>query len=164
MSLLQSGDACPAFDLPTWNPESGAAEQVSLASLAGERFALVFYPKDSTPGCTTQACALRDGMAPLAKRIKVFGVSPDGVASHEKFAAKQSLNYPLISDEEKSLCEAFGVWVEKKMYGKTFMGVQRSTFLIGPDGRIEAVIEKAKPATHLQDLEALITAAEGEGQ
>ena len=140
------GDPAPTFTL---TDDQGAA--VTLADLAGRRVVLYFYPKDDTPGCTTQACALRDGWAEVqALDVVLFGISPDSPASHAKFRAKFDLPYPLLADEGHAVAEAYGVWVEKSMYGKKYMGVERSTFVIGPDGRLEHVLHKVKPGEHLE--------------
>ena len=142
---LTAGDVAPFF---TMLDDAGAT--VSLADLRGQRVVLYFYPKDDTPGCTTQACALRDGWAEVeALDVVLFGISPDSPASHAKFRAKFNLPYPLLADEGHAVAEAYGVWVEKSMYGKKYMGVERSTFVIGPDGRLEHVLHKVKPGEHL---------------
>jgi peroxiredoxin Q/BCP len=110
---------------------------------------LYFYPKDDTPGCTTQACALRDEWDDFRKmKAEIFGVSIDPAKSHTKFIEKHALPFPLLSDEKKELVEAFGVWVEKSMYGKKYMGTERSTFVIGPEGKIRAIFRKVKPGEH----------------
>jgi peroxiredoxin Q/BCP len=109
---------------------------------------LYFYPKDDTPGCTTQACGLRDVWAELSAKAVVFGVSTDPEKSHRKFIDKYSLPFPLLSDADQELVKDYGVWVEKSMYGKTYMGTERSTFVIGPDGVLKAVFRKVKPAEH----------------
>jgi peroxiredoxin Q/BCP len=138
------GDPAPTFTL---TDDEGAA--VSLADVAGRRVVLYFYPKDDTPGCTTQACALRDGWAEVqALDVVLFGISPDLPASHAKFRAKFDLPYPLLADEGHAVAEAYGVWVEKSMYGKKYMGVQRATFIIGPDGRTTRVFPKVQPKKH----------------
>jgi peroxiredoxin Q/BCP len=130
-----------------------AGEQVSSESLAGRRYVLYFYPKDDTPGCTTQACALRDGWDRMtATGATLYGVSPDSVASHVRFRAKYGLPYPLLADEEHRTADAFGVWIEKSRYGRTYMGVERTTFVIGPDGRVEHVLPRVKPEAHLDQL------------
>lgn len=146
---LSAGDPAPGFSAPVVGGGYPAGATVSLSDLKGRAVVLYFYPKDDTPGCTTQACALRDGWDRIADRAAVFGVSTDPVASHEKFIGKFSLPFPLISDESKQIVEAYGVWVEKTMYGKKYMGTERSTFVIGPDGRIKAVFRKVKPDEHL---------------
>lgn len=126
--------------------------EISLESLRGETVVLVFYPKDSTPGCTIQACSLRDHWDEIKGKARIFGVSADSVASHRKFISKRELPYPLIVDADKKIVEAYGVWLEKSMLGKKFMGIERSTFVIGPDGRIKAVMEKVSPLSHTEKL------------
>lgn len=119
---------------------------LKLSDLKGERVVLYFYPKDDTSGCTAQACAYRDAHDDFASRgVRVIGVSPDPARSHERFRAKYDLNFTLLSDPDHAAAEAFGVWVEKRMYGRTYMGVERSTFLIAPDGTIEDARYKVKP-------------------
>ncbi|SHJ43969.1 peroxiredoxin Q/BCP [Rubritalea squalenifaciens DSM 18772] len=153
------GQVAPDFEAPVIGGEYGEEESsVKLSELKGERVVLVFYPKDNTPGCTTQGCSMRDDWNKLKGKARIFGVSIDPIKSHVKFIDKQSLPYALISDEEKAIVEAYGVWVEKQMYGKKYMGTERSTFVIGIDGKIEAVLEKVKPAAHLDDLLAVLDA------
>ncbi|MBB5352655.1 peroxiredoxin Q/BCP [Haloferula luteola] len=130
----------------------GSTRSVGPDDFRGRWVALVFYPKDATPGCTTQACELRDGWALLKGRLEVIGVSIDAESSHRKFIEKQSLPYPLLVDDSKRIVEAYGVWVEKSMYGKTYMGTERSTFLISPTGEIQAILEKVKPKEHFERL------------
>lgn len=152
----QVGEMAPDFTAPVVGEGMGDGETVRLSGIRGQRVVLVFYPKDDTPGCTTQACELRDGWADLKYRARIFGVSIDDVKSHGKFIRKHSLPYPLISDPDKAIVEAYGVWVEKSMYGKTFMGTERTTFVIGTDGRIERVLEKVSPKEHLAQLSAVL--------
>ena len=143
---LTAGDLAPEFHLL-----DDANTAVELSALRGSRVILYFYPKDDTPGCTTQACALRDGWSEVeALGVMLFGISPDSPASHAKFRAKYDLPYPLLADEGHAVAEAYGVWVEKSMYGKKYMGVERSTFIIGPDGKLEHVLHKVKPGEHLE--------------
>lgn len=145
---LDVGDTLPDFTLPT---DGGGT--LSSADLAGKTTVLYFYPKDNTSGCTKQAQAFRDALGDFESAgTRVVGVSPDGVASHDKFKAKQDLNFTLISDEDKSLCEAFGVWKEKSMYGRKYMGVERSTFLIDSQGVIQRAWRKVKVAGHADDV------------
>lgn len=151
------GQPAPDFTAPVAGGDFIPGATLTLSALRGQRVVLVFYPKDDTPGCTIQACALRDGWDGIKEKALVFGVSVDPVKSHNKFIAKHSLPYPLIADEEKSIVEAYGVWVEKSMYGKAYMGTERSTFVIGADGKIEAVLEKVAPAEHLDLLAAALT-------
>ena len=151
------GSPAPAFTLPVVGGNYPEGATVSSKDLAGKSYVLYFYPKDDTPGCTTQACALRDSWASLsAKKAAVFGVSIDPMKSHRKFIQKYSLPFPLLSDENKTLTEAYGVWVEKSLYGKTYMGTERSTFVIGPDGKLKAILPKVKPTEHLDQLLAAL--------
>jgi thioredoxin-dependent peroxiredoxin len=146
--MLKPGDAAPDFTAPT----DGGGE-VSLAALRGKKVVLYFYPKDDTPGCTTEACDFRDRSAEFeAKGAVVLGVSPDSVKSHDKFKKKHSLPFPLVADEDHAIAEAYGAWQEKSMYGKKYMGIQRSTFLIDEQGRIAEVWDKVKVAGHADDL------------
>ena len=136
--MLNVGDKAPVF---LGVDEEG--RELSLNDFSGKRLVLYFYPKDSTPGCTAEACSLRDGMDELvAAGYSVVGVSADSAASHQRFKGKQTLNFPLIADTERKLIEAYGVWGEKKMAGRTYMGIIRTTFVIAPDGTIERVIKK----------------------
>ena len=151
-SELKVGDAAPDFTLTAVGGRFGLGGTVSLKDVAGETVILYFYPKDDTPGCTTQACGLRDQWSAISQKAAVFGVSPDSPESHRKFIDKFELPFPLISDSEKELAHAYGVWVEKSMYGKKYMGVERSTFVINADGKIEAIFRKVKPAEHLEQL------------
>jgi peroxiredoxin Q/BCP len=150
------GKAAPAFKAPVVGPgyEPGAA--LDLKSLKGETVVLYFYPKDNTPGCTKQACGLRDGWAAISAKARVFGVSTDSASSHEKFIRKFDLPFALLVDEDHCIAEAYGVWVEKSMYGKTYFGTERTTFVIAPDGTLKAVLPKVKPEQHLQQLLELI--------
>lgn len=136
--MLNVGDKAPVF---LGVDEEG--RELSLNDFSGKRLVLYFYPKDSTPGCTAEACSLRDGMDELvAAGYSVVGVSADSAASHQRFKGKQTLNFPLIADIERKLIEAYGAWGEKKMAGRTYMGIIRTTFVIAPDGTIERVIKK----------------------
>ena len=155
MSRANVGDPVPPFELPA---DDGSV--VSSEGLRGKRYVLYFYPKDDTPGCTAQACGLRDSWDRVADTgIEVFGVSPDSVKSHVKFREKYGLPYRLLSDEGHRLAEALGVWVEKTFAGKTYMGVERTTFVIGPDGRIERVLPQVKPAEHADQLLEVLSGA-----
>src|SRR5713101_6542987 len=149
--MVEEGQPAPDFELQTDGDET-----VSLSSFRGQPVVLYFYPKDDTPGCTTQACGLRDAWADFDGNVVVFGVSPDSAASHAKFIRKHSLPFPLLADDEKKIVEAYGVWVEKSMYGKKYMGTERSTFVIGGDGKLKAVLRKVKPAEHVALLKAAI--------
>jgi thioredoxin-dependent peroxiredoxin len=138
------GDQAPDFTLPD---QSG--NPVSLSSHRGKTVVLYFYPKADTPGCTVQACGVRDHNADYAKAgAVVLGVSPDPPKEIAKFDQKYGLGFPLLGDEDHSVAEAYGVWVEKSMYGRKYMGMERSTFVIGPDGVIQRVFRKVKPAEH----------------
>jgi peroxiredoxin Q/BCP len=148
MARLDTGDAAPPFSMMA---DDGSV--VSTESLAGSRYVLYFYPKDDTPGCTAQACGLRDSWARVAETgVQVFGVSPDSTRSHVKFREKYGLPYRLLSDTGHTVAEAFGVWIEKHRAGRTYFGNERTTFVIGPDGRIEHVLPQVKPAAHVDEL------------
>src|SRR5436190_5367150 len=148
MARAQAGDPVPAFSLTA---DDGSL--VSSESLLGRRYVLYFYPEDDTPGCTTQACSLRDNWGRVTEAgAEVLGVSPDSVASHVKFRKKYDLPHRLLSDPGHHTAEDFGVWIEKRLYGRTYMGIERTTFIIGPDGRIEHVLPRVKPAEHVDLL------------
>lgn len=142
---LQTGDKAPNFSLP-----STTGETISLDQFMGKkRVVLYFYPKDDTPGCTKEACSFRDTLGTLVgKDTVVFGVSPDGLKSHQKFIDKFELNFPLLADEDHRVAEAYGAWGEKKMYGKSYMGIIRKTFVIGKDSCIEHAFHKVTPEGH----------------
>jgi peroxiredoxin Q/BCP len=141
---LSPGDAAPDFTLPDQQ-----GNPVTLSALRGTPVVLYFYPKADTPGCTTQACGVRDHRPDYEQAgAVVLGVSPDPVKKIAKFDAKHGLGFPLLADEEHAVAERYGVWVEKSMYGRTYMGNERTTFVIGPDGTIQDVLRKVKPAEH----------------
>ena len=146
--LLKVGDKAPAFRATAVGGEYGAGREVALADFRGGPVVLYFYPKDDTPGCTVQACGLRDVWSDLRGRAHIFGVSIDSAASHQKFIDKFKLPFPLLSDPEKEIVNAYGVWVEKSMYGKKYMGAERSTFVIDGKGRLAAIFRKVKPDAH----------------
>lgn len=151
--LLAPGDQAPDFTAVAVEGPDDEGRPVTLTDFSGKTLVLYFYPKDDTPGCTTQACALRDRYRDVIDAgATVFGVSVDSPASHRAFIAKHHLPFPLLSDETHRMVEAFGVWVEKSLYGKTFMGTERSTFVIGPDGRIKSVFRKVKPDEHVDTV------------
>lgn len=126
-------------------------ETIASKDLKGQWYVLYFYPKDNTSGCTKQACDFRDSMSSLTTLgVKVIGVSPDSIKSHQKFINDHELNFSLISDEDKSICEKYGVWVQKSMYGRSYMGVERSTFIIDPDGKIKQIYSKVKVPGHVE--------------
>ena len=150
--MIEEGASAPDFSLKT---DSG--ETVTLSELRGRPVVLFFYPKDDTPGCTTQACGIRDAYKEFEDAgAVVLGVSPDDEASHAKFKQKYDLPFTLLADSGHGVADTYGVWGEKSMYGKTYMGVDRSTFVIGPDGNVAKVFRKVKPDEHAdQVLEAL---------
>ena len=142
--MLEEGEKAPDFGLPDQN-----GELVRLSGLRGETVVLYFYPRADTPGCTTQACGVRDrGADYAAAGARVIGISPDEVEAVDKFAGKYDLDFTLLADADHSVAETYGTWVEKSMYGKKYMGVQRATFIVGPDGRIAKVFPKVSPKTH----------------
>src|SRR5215218_7958104 len=150
--MLRIGDAAPDFELPDQD-----GEPVSLSSLRGQPVVLYFYPKAATPGCTTQACGVRDHLPDYQELgAVVLGASPDPVGRVKRFHDKQGLNFPLLADEDHSVAEQYGVWGEKKMYGRTYMGVQRATFIIDPDGTVAHVIPKVSPKTHDDEVLAVL--------
>lgn len=149
---LEIGKPAPPFSLPVIGGEYKEETVLSLDELKGSTVVLIFYPKDNTPGCTTQACEMRDHWDTLPDGVRILGVSADSIKSHQKFIEKQDLPYPLLSDEEKTMAEAYGVWVKKSMYGKEFYGIQRNTFIIDPEGNLQAVLEKVKPKEHYKLL------------
>jgi peroxiredoxin Q/BCP len=142
--MLAEGEVAPDFTLPDQD-----GEEVSLSELRGQTVVLYFYPRADTPGCTTQAHGVRDHRGDYeAAGARVLGVSPDEVGAVKRFAEKHDLDFTLLADTDHSVAEAYGTWVEKSNYGKTYMGVQRATFVIDPDGRIARVFEKVSPKTH----------------
>lgn len=149
MATLKEGSKAPEFKLPASN-----GQEVSLKDYKGKsRVVLYFYPKDDTPGCTVEACGFRDTVKSFEKEdTVVLGVSPDGDASHKKFIEKFKLPFVLLSDVEKEVCKAYGVWVKKSMYGREYMGVARTTVVIGKDGKIEKLFEKVKPEGHPKEV------------
>jgi peroxiredoxin Q/BCP len=148
MSELAVGAKAPAFSAP-----DQTGKIISLADFEGETVILYFYPKDDTPGCTAEACSFRDSHKLMVERgVNVLGVSPDSVKSHAKFAEKFKLPFPLLADEGHKIADAYGMWVEKSMYGRKYMGVERSTFVIDGTGRIAAIHRKVKPAEHVGQL------------
>jgi peroxiredoxin Q/BCP len=143
--MIEVGEAAPEFTLP----RDGEGD-ITLSALQGNQVVLYFYPKDDTTGCTKEACDFREAYSAFQKLgVEVIGVSPDPVKKHDKFKAKYDLPFPLLSDEEKTVVSEYGVWVEKSMYGRKYMGVERSTFLIGADGKIQAAWRKVKVPGHV---------------
>jgi peroxiredoxin Q/BCP len=142
--VLQPGDQAPDFELPGQN-----GDPVKLSDLKGQTVVLYFYPRADTPGCTTQACNVRDRRAEYeAAGARVIGVSPDEVEAVKRFADKFDLDFTLLADADHAVAEAYGAWVEKSMYGKKYWGVQRATFIVGPDGKIAKAFPKVSPKTH----------------
>jgi peroxiredoxin Q/BCP len=142
--VIEEGTTAPDFTLPDQD-----GEHVTLSELRGRPVVLYFYPKADTPGCTTQACGIRDHSADYdAAGAVVVGVSPDPVSAVKKFHGKQSLNFTLLADEDHEVCDLYGVWGEKSMYGKTYFGAMRSTFIIDPEGQVAKVFPKVSPKTH----------------
>lgn len=143
-SMLKEGDKAPLFSL-----QSDSGKTVSLASFKGKHVVLYFYPKDLTPGCTIEACDFRDGVSAFKKKkTVVLGVSRDSVERHQQFRDKYRLNFPLLADQDGKVCEKYGVWKEKSLYGRKFMGIERTTFVIGPTGRIVKIFPKVKVKEH----------------
>ena len=149
---LKAGDPAPAFRAHVIGGKYTPGQMVSLTDLQGSTVVLYFYPKDDTPGCTVQACGLRDVWSELGNQANIFGVSADSEADHEKFIAKYRLPFPLLADVDKEIVKSYGVWVEKSMYGKKYMGIERTTFVIDGNGRISAVFRKIKPDQHADIL------------
>jgi thioredoxin-dependent peroxiredoxin len=145
---LEAGQAAPDWEMAT---DDGTI--LRSADLRGERYVLYFYPKDDSPGCTKQACGIRDNIGRVtATGVKLFGVSPDSVKSHAKFREKFALPYPLLSDGGHAVAEAFGVWIEKHFGGRDYFGNERTTFIVGPDGVIKRVLPAVKPDEHVDLL------------
>ena len=150
--MVEEGKPAPDFEL-----QSDSGETVKLSDLRGKQVVLYFYPKDDTPGCTTQACGIRDAYGEFEQAgAVVLGISPDGESSHVKFRSKYDLPFTLLADTDHAVAELYGVWGEKKYMGKTYMGVNRSTFVIDADGTIKKVFHQVKPATHADDVLAAL--------
>jgi peroxiredoxin Q/BCP len=150
--LVEEGKPAPAFTLT-----SDSGDEISLESYRGRPVVLYFYPRDDTPGCTVQACGIRDAWGEFQTRgAVVLGVSPDTPGSHVKFREKYGLPFTLLADEDHSVSEAYGVWVEKQMAGRRYMGVERSTFVIDGDGNVAKVMRRVKPDTHADDVLAAL--------
>jgi peroxiredoxin Q/BCP len=145
---VEVGDKAPDFTLPT---DGGGT--VSLTALKGKTVVLYFYPKDDTSGCTAEACAFRDALPDFSKvKAEIVAVSRDSVASHDKFKKKFKLPFPLAADEDGTVCQAYGVWVEKSMYGRNYLGIERATFLIDAKGVVRKIWRKVKVPGHAQDV------------
>jgi len=150
--MIEEGKTAPDFELKT---DSGAT--VRLSDLRGKQVVLYFYPKDDTPGCTTQACGIRDAYGEFEDAgAVVLGISPDDERSHQKFKQKYGLPFTLLADEGHHVAEEYGVWAEKSYAGRTYMGVDRSTFVIAEDGTVKKVLPKVKPATHADEVLAVL--------
>lgn len=150
--MIAEGQPAPAFELAT-----DEGRKVKLSDFKGKKVILYFYPKDDTPGCTTQACDLRDHIQEIdARGAVVLGVSPDDVASHKKFKEKFGLNFTLLADADHQVAEQYGVWKEKNLYGKKTMGVERTSFIIDEQGRIAKVLPRVKPAEHVGQILELV--------
>ena len=145
MTALSVGDKAPNFTLPT-----DGERKITLSKLKGEKVIVYFYPKDDTPGCTKETCGFNDNLSKLNKlNVRVIGISKCSVQKHDKFKAKYDLKFPLASDENSDVCEQYGTWVEKNMYGKKYMGIERSTFLIDEKGKIAEIWRKVKVNGHV---------------
>ena len=150
--MVEEGKPAPDFELT-----SDSGERVRLSSLHGKPVVLYFYPKDDTPGCTAQACGIRDAWGEFERRgAVVLGVSRDDETSHLKFKEKYGLPFPLLADTEHTVADDYGVWVEKTNYGKTYMGIERSTFVIDADGNVAKVMRRVKPDTHADEVLAAL--------
>jgi peroxiredoxin Q/BCP len=153
--MIEQGQQAPDFELPDQDGRS-----VKLSDYRGQPVVLYFYPKAATPGCTVQACGVRDHEADYANvNAVVFGISPDPVAKVKKFHEKEELNFSLLADEDHAVAESYGVWVEKSMYGRTYMGNERTTFVIDHDGKVAQVMRKVKPAEHDERVLAALGSA-----
>ena len=151
----KKGANAPEFEAKTTNEKT-----IRLSDFKGKkRVVLYFYPKDDTPGCTTEACGFRDKLTEIeTKGAVILGVSPDTIKSHQKFSEKFSLPFQLLADEDKTLCKAYGVWQKKSMYGKEYMGVARTTFIIGKNGKIEKIYKNVKPKIHDEEVLEFLSA------
>ena len=155
--MVKEGEAAPDFE-----SRDAEGNEVKLSDLRGQKVALYFYPKDDTPGCTKEACSLRDGHSELTRRgIKVIGVSTDDEKSHRKFAEKYSLPFTLLADTDHKVSDAYGVYGEKKFMGKTYMGVTRKTFLIDEDGRVRKVFDKVNVDEHADEVMKAFESGQG---
>lgn len=154
--MVEKGDPAPDFTLPADN-----GSEVTLGALRGKKIVLYFYPKDNTSGCTTQACELQETLSEITVRgAVVLGVSPDSLQSHEKFRDKYGLTFPLLSDENHQVAEAYGVWKEKSMYGRKYWGIERSTFIIDEDGMILEAWRKVRPKGHAEKVSEILAIEE----
>ncbi|MER3523048.1 MAG: thioredoxin-dependent thiol peroxidase [Ignavibacteria bacterium] len=148
MATIKVSEVAPDFRLPT-----GGGKEISLSDFRGKKVVLYFYPKDMTSGCTKEACAFQENLQAIKKKgAVVIGVSPDSPISHEKFAEKYGLSFPLVSDEKRTLAKKYGVWKEKTLYGRTYMGVERTTFIINEEGIITHIFPKVKVEGHTEEV------------
>ena len=151
--MIKKGSKAPDFKALANNGKT-----ITLKDFIGKNVVLYFYPKDDTPGCTIEACGFRDSFKEIEKLgAVILGVSPDGIKSHNAFITKFQLPFLLLADEDKTICKDYGVWVEKSMYGKKYMGVARATFIIGKDGKITEMFEKVKPENHNAEVIAALS-------
>lgn len=145
---------------PSFSAEDDQGQKVSLSDYKGRTLVLYFYPKDDTPGCTKEACSFTENLSVFNKLdVAVLGVSKDSVASHQKFKAKYNLNFPLLSDADGKICDAYGTWIQKSMYGRKYMGIDRATFIIGPDGKIKQAWRNVKVPGHIDAVIEVVKAA-----
>ncbi|QQG36880.1 MAG: thioredoxin-dependent thiol peroxidase [Micavibrio aeruginosavorus] len=152
MSALKNGSKAPDFTLP-----ADGGDSITLSKFKGAPVVVYFYPKDDTSGCTQEACDFRDNLAAFRRlKTQVIGISKDSVKKHDKFKEKYDLNFPLLSDEDSKICEKYGVWVEKSMYGKKYMGIERSTFLIDAEGKIAHIWRKVSVTGHVSEVLKLL--------
>lgn len=150
---MEVGQTAPEFRAPT-----DTGKEISLSDYRGKKVVLYFYPKDDTPGCTTEACSFRDGFSEIKKKgAVILGVSVDSVESHQKFKNKFSLNFPLLSDTNKEIVQKYGVWKQKSMYGRTYMGIERTTFIIDEKGKISKIFPKVSVSEHLKEVLASLS-------
>ncbi|HOO81844.1 MAG TPA: thioredoxin-dependent thiol peroxidase [Alphaproteobacteria bacterium] len=150
MTELKVGDPAPNFTAP-----ADGNRELSLSDFKGQKIVLYFYPKDDTPGCTKESCGFNEALQAFKKLgTTIIGISKDSPVRHDKFKAKYNLNFPLVSDENTDICERYGVWKEKNMYGKKYMGIERSTFLINEEGKIAAIWRKVKVDGHVEEVES----------
>lgn len=150
--MLKTGDKAPDFNLPTGN-----GRHISLTALRGKKVVLYFYPKDNTPTCTKEACAFQENLSAIKRKgVVVLGVSADTPKAHDKFAKKYNLSFPLLSDEKKQIIKAYGVWKKKSLYGIKFMGIERTTFIIDEEGRIQHIFPKVRVQGHVEEIVATL--------
>jgi peroxiredoxin Q/BCP len=157
--MSASGDKMEGKKAPDFTASTDGGGKLKLSELRGKPVVLYFYPKDDTPGCTTEACGFRDATPDFKKlRAQVVGVSKDSVARHDKFKAKHKLPFPLVSDEDGKICEKYGTWIEKSLYGRNYMGIDRATFVIDQEGVVRKVWRKVKVAGHVDEVQGVLQA------